>query len=97
VRPRPGITGRRGDDVLDLAFDVPMQAARIILYCVLGAVGYGVVHDQITARICLKYFTIGHPQVFNTQSATLLGIGWGVIATWWVGEPLAETSVGRWR
>jgi hypothetical protein len=23
--------------------------------------------------------------VFNTQSSTLLGLGWGILATWWVG------------
>ena len=43
------------------------------------------IHDQITARICVEYFTIGHPPVFATDSPTLLGIGWGIIATWWVG------------
>src|SRR5262249_9145692 len=42
-------------------------------------------HDQITARICVEYFTIGHPPVFGTDSPTLLGLGWGVLATWWIG------------
>jgi hypothetical protein len=61
----------------------------MIVFCaVLGAIGYGVVHDQITVRICLEYFTIGHPRVFDTTSPTLLALGWGVIATWWVGLPL---------
>jgi len=46
---------------------------------------YGVPHDQVTAQICVKYFTIGHPAVFSTDDPTLLGIGWGIIATWWVG------------
>lgn len=62
-----------------------MQAIRIILLCICSAIFYGIVHDQITARICVEYFTIGHPPVFNTDSPTLLGFGWGVIATWWVG------------
>jgi hypothetical protein len=57
----------------------------IILLCIVAAVIYGVVHDQITARICVEYFTIGHPPVFGTDDPTLLGLGWGVIATWWVG------------
>lgn len=65
-----------------------MQFAAIVLFAVLGAVGYGVVHDQITARICIEYFTIGHPPVFGTISPTLLALGWGIIATWWVGLPL---------
>lgn len=62
-----------------------MQSLLIILLCVLSAIVYGIVHDQITARICVEYFTIGHPPVFNTESPTLLAFGWGVIATWWVG------------
>ena len=45
---------------------------------------YGVLHDQVTARICLEYFTVFHPDVFHTQSPTLLALGWGVLATWWV-------------
>jgi hypothetical protein len=73
----------------------------IILLCIAAAVIYGVVHDQITARICVEYFTIGHPPVFGTDDPTLLGLGWGVIATWWVGlmmgVPLALCSrIGSW-
>ena len=49
---------------------------------------YGILHDQVTARICVEYFTIGHPPVFHTDDPTLLGIGWGIIATWWVGAML---------
>jgi hypothetical protein len=62
-----------------------MQFLLIILLCVVSAMIYGIVHDQITARICVEYFTIGHPPVFKTESPTLLAFGWGVIATWWVG------------
>lgn len=62
-----------------------MQAIAIVVFCIASAVVYGIVHDQVTVRICLEYFTIGHPPVFPTESPTLLGLGWGVIATWWVG------------
>lgn len=62
-----------------------MEFFKIILLCILSAVCYGIVHDQITARVCVEYFTIGHPPIFHTASPTLLGIGWGIIATWWVG------------
>src|SRR5438874_1996107 len=65
-----------------------MQAIRIILLATLAAIAYGVVHDQVTARICVEYFTIGHPPVFRTTSPTLLALGWGILATWWVGLPL---------
>ena len=62
-----------------------MESLKIILLCILSAVVYGILHDQITARVCVEYFTIGHPPIFHTASPTLLGLGWGVIATWWVG------------
>jgi hypothetical protein len=67
-----------------------MQSLKIILLSVAAAVIYGIVHDQITARVCVEYFTIGHPQlfVFPTNDPTLLGVGWGIVATWWVGLPL---------
>lgn len=78
-----------------------MRFAAIILLCIVAAVVYGVVHDQVTARLCVEYFTIGHPPIFPTTDPTLLGLGWGVIATWWVGlilgVPLALCSrVGPW-
>ena len=62
-----------------------MKSIRIVLLCILAAVGYGIVHDQITAHLCVEYFTIGHPPVFNTDHPALLGLGWGILATWWVG------------
>ena len=65
-----------------------MESAKIIGLCVLVGVIYGIVHDQITARICLEYFTVFHPDVFHTQSPTLLALGWGVLATWWVSVTL---------
>jgi hypothetical protein len=62
-----------------------IESLKIVLVCVIAAVLYGVVHDQITVRICLEYFTVFHPRVFVTQSPTLLAVGWGIIATWWMG------------
>lgn len=62
-----------------------MKFLKIIALAVAAAISYGIIHDQITARICVEYFTIGHPPVFPTQNPTLLAFGWGVIATWWVG------------
>jgi uncharacterized membrane protein len=57
----------------------------IIALSIVAAIVYGILHDQVTARVCVEYFTVGHPPVFRTQSPTLLGLGWGIIATWWVG------------
>lgn len=73
----------------------------IVTLSVLAAVLYGVVHDQITIRICPEYFTVAHPRVIETQSLTLLALFWGVFATWWVGLPLGvllgiAARAGRW-
>jgi hypothetical protein len=62
-----------------------VEFLKVVLSSILAAIIYGIVHDQITARICLEYFTVFHPPVFATQSPTLLAFGWGVIATWWAG------------
>jgi hypothetical protein len=64
-----------------------MQSAAIIVLCIVAACAYGIVHDQVTARICIEYFTVGHPQILTvpTDSPTVLGFVWGIVATWWVG------------
>lgn len=64
-----------------------MQAMAIVVLSVFAAIAYGIVHDQITARVCLEYFTIGHPQIFSVpvSSPTVIALVWGVVATWWVG------------
>lgn len=63
-----------------------MQPGLIILLCVGSAITYGIIHDSITARVCVEYFTIGHdPNVIPTDDPTMLAIGWGILSTWWVG------------
>ena len=61
---------------------------RIIITSILAACLYGIIHDQVTARICVEYFTIGHPRLIDSDSPTVLGLFWGVVATWWVGLPM---------
>jgi len=65
-----------------------MAFLKIVLLTVAAAIVYGIAHDMVTTRVCVEYFTIGHPPVFNTTSPTLLALGWGVIATWWFGLSL---------
>ena len=62
-----------------------MEKAKIVLLSVLAAVAYGILHDQITVRLCIEYFTVAHPPIFHTTSPTLLAICWGSVATVWVG------------
>ena len=61
-----------------------MESLKIVGMCVVAGAVYGIIHDQVTARVCLEYFTVFHPDVFHTQSPTLLALGWGILATWWV-------------
>jgi hypothetical protein len=65
-----------------------VEFTKIVVLGVFAVVLYGVLHDQVTVRICLEYFTIGHPQLIRSTSPTLLALVWGVVATWWVGLPL---------
>jgi hypothetical protein len=51
----------------------------VALFTVLAAI-YGVAHDQITARVCIEYFTIAHAALVRSDSPALLGFVWGVLA-----------------
>lgn len=79
-----------------LGEDPNMKSLSIIGMSILACVIYGIIHDQITARLCVEYFTVFHAPLFGTDDPTLLGIGWGILATWWVGlflgVPLAMVS-----
>jgi len=61
-----------------------MEFVRIVGLSVLSACLYGIAQDQVTARVCVEYFTVGHPPI-GSESPTVLGLAWGVLATWWVG------------
>jgi hypothetical protein len=65
-----------------------MESVKIIAFSTAAAIVYGVLHDQFTAYICVEYFSVAHPPVFATRSPFWLALGWGVIATWWVGLSL---------
>ena len=62
-----------------------VEGAKIVGLTIVASVAYGIVHDLITVRICLEYFTVSHPDIFHTTNPTLLALGWGVVATWWMG------------
>ncbi|GHO60399.1 hypothetical protein [Ktedonobacter robiniae] len=58
---------------------------QIVLLTIGGVVAYGLFMDQVTAHLCVEYFTLGHIDYWNLQDPTLLALEWGVIATWWAG------------
>ncbi len=67
--------------------DLP-EALKIVLVSMAASIVYGVLHDQVTAHLCVEYFTVAHPMIVPTSSPFLLAMFWGVFATWWVGLSL---------
>ena len=62
------------------------EALKIIVLTVGLSCAYGIIHDQITARVCIEYFTVGHFSPTNLSwTPTVLGLYWGIVASWWVG------------
>lgn len=61
--------------------------------CIVAAIVYGILHNQVTARVCVKYFTIGHPPIFHTDDPTPLAFAWAFIATSWMGAILSISAV----
>jgi len=58
-----------------------MQSIKIILACIVAAILYGIVHDEITAHVCVQYFTVFHEKIITSQSPTLLGLSSDRFAT----------------
>ena len=65
-----------------------MESFRIVVLGLAVAIGYGIVHDQVSVRIAPEYLILAHPRIIDSDSPTLIALAWGVAATWWVGLPL---------
>jgi hypothetical protein len=52
-----------------------MQGVAIVLLCIVAAAAYG----------ALSHVALGHLPLLSSEPASLSGIGWGVLASWWVG------------
>lgn len=74
-----------------------MEVLKIVVLCIVGSIAYGILHDLVTAHVCVEYFSQFHPNVFHTESPLLLALGWGVIATWWMGLFLGPIVAGAAR
>ncbi|MHB1767724.1 MAG: hypothetical protein ACYCUV_07710 [Phycisphaerae bacterium] len=66
--------------------DAGKEMFRILGLVVLMAAVYGIIHDQITARIYPAYFNVDHPDlgypaIFHSSSPTVLAFAWGIVAT----------------
>lgn len=47
--------------------------------------GYGMLQDQVSARLCPEYFTHFHNPIPGVTEPTLVGIAWGFLGAWWGG------------
>lgn len=60
----------------------------MVLVTAFAACVYGILHDQVTVRLCIEYFSVAHPPLFPTGSPTLLAIYWGIAATLPIGTAM---------
>ena len=58
----------------------------------VAMVGYGMLQDQVSARLCPEYFTVFHPPIPGLTDPTLLGIAWGFLGAWWGGVLLGYVA-----
>jgi len=65
---------------------------RFALYGFVAVVGYAMLQDQVSARLCPEYFTVLHPPIPGLTDPTLLGICWGFIGGWWGGIVLGYAA-----
>jgi hypothetical protein len=73
-----------------------MEFLKIVVFSTFAAIAYGILHDQVTAHLCVEYFSVAHPDIFHTKSAFLLALGWGVVATrgaGWLLGPLQQLQL----
>jgi hypothetical protein len=58
---------------------------RIVALCVVSLTLYGLVQDQLCARLAPDYFRIAYPTIEGASGPALLGLLWGFVGWWWVG------------
>lgn len=63
----PNNSASRGAGASFRALAAGVEIVKIVLLCIVAAALYGIVHDQFTARICVEYFSIGHPPLFHSD------------------------------
>jgi len=66
-----------------------IEHAKIILLCIVAAVVYGILHDQITAHNLHRILHSIPSSRVSDPIADVVGTWVGVVATWWVGLFLA--------
>ncbi len=74
------------DDIV-VEFDLrPLfHVLTIIGGSVVASIVYGILHDLVTAHVCVEYFTVAHTRIVDTENPVVLALVWGVVTTWWMG------------
>lgn len=80
---------------------IPPGWLKFLAACTVVAILFGVAHDLVTAHVSTPYFTVHHPKVVDSDSAVVMALVWGFLATFWVGLGagilLAMANLmGRW-
>jgi hypothetical protein len=70
----------------------PDPLRRILQIGITAEVLYGMIQDQVSARLCPEYFTVAHPRIEGLTDPTLLGITWGFLGSWWGGAILGAVA-----
>ena len=66
------------------AFNRTMRLRAMLLGIVM-MVGYAVLQDQVSARLCPEYFTVFHNPIPGLTDPTLVGMVWGFVGSCWGG------------
>jgi hypothetical protein len=53
---------------------------------------YAILQDQVSARLCVEYFTIFHQPIPGITDPTLIGIGWGFLGSWYGGAIMGVSA-----
>lgn len=57
-------------------------AFRAFALSVAGTVGYALIQDQFSVRLCLEYFTVAHPRLEGIpQTELMMGLVWPVLGS----------------
>jgi hypothetical protein len=80
---------------------VALEMAKLALLGMAATLIFNCGQQLTLAYLCPPYFYEGLYDYFHTTNPLTLGLGWGVIGSWWVGLPLSVifalvATVGAW-
>lgn len=74
------------------ALAVRIPRYRFAMMGFVAIVGYAILQDQVSARLCPEYFTVLHRPIPGVTDPTLLGVCWGFLGGWWGGVLLGYAA-----